>query len=260
MKKLLIVIALGFPVFLQAQWSVFAEFNFDPFKSVSDDFYQSHEQDQSVIKELRLGLNYKLTNYISIQGGLTRLEKRDARSVPYFQDYFIAGSIPQFMNLTLSHSSGLRNYSVFGGLQLDFNRLHIASHVHFSRGVFKDEAIAAREFTTFTGEVKETFFEMDYENINSLKGDLNLSFDLLKAQKGTLSISVKYMKDFSEDQKFTVSEYSPEVREMVENFPGSSYYNLDDFLQGGPLYYDREFWGVGIRMVYNLGDIISVNE
>ncbi len=256
MKRLLSALLILTPYVLAAQFSGFAEYTLDPFKSVSNNINQAFTEEQSVIKEFNLGIEYQLVSRLSIRGGLARVDKRNASSIPYFQDFFIAGSIPQFMNLTLSHSSRIRNYSVFTGLQLNFNRFHIASNIHLSQSVFKDEAILAREFTTFTGEVRETFYDIDYNNISFLKADLNISYEMIKSKRGSVSLVLKYMRDFSENETFTVKEYAPEVREMVENFPGSGFYNIDDFLKGGPLYYDRELWGIGLRMAYNLG----VNE
>lgn len=253
MKRLLFTILILSPVFLAAQFTVVGEYYMDPFKSLSNDVNQVSPEGQSVIKELNLGIQYQLIPRLSIKAGITRVDKRNASSIPYFQDFFIAGSIPQFINLTLSHSSRIRNYSTYAGVQLDFNRFHVGGNMHISKSVFKDEAILGREYTTFTGEIKESFFEIDYENITFFKADLNISYELLKSKKGNLSIVLKYMRDFSDNELFTVREYAPEVKEMVESFPGSSYYDIDDFLIGGPLYYDREFWGVGLRMSYNLG-------
>jgi len=253
MKSLLLNLFLLSPIFINAQLSVFGEFSLDPISVEVYNEFESFEEQPTITKEFNIGLSRKMNKFVSVRAGLSRIDKRMAHNVSFIQDYQIDGFFTEYLNLSLRHSSGIRNYSTFGGLQLDLNRFHLASHLHYTYSVFKDEAIIGRDYTSVTGATLETHYDIDYENISFLRADINVSVDLICSMQGTISLVAKYMKDFSNDERFTVKNVDPEVKQMVEDFPGSSYYDIDEFLEGGPLFYNRQFWGIGLRMSYNLG-------
>ncbi len=234
-----------------AQHSFFAEFSLDPFQiSASDN--PALPEPQTIIKDLSLGTSYDLGNYLTINLGYSRLEPRNVTSVKFYQDNFIDGFNPSFQNLTLSHSPEITSHSIFTGVGVNFSRFHVELNVGYALGVFKDEFIRARESDTFTGLERFEYFPIDYKNITFFTGEIKLAYDLLSSEDGSLALVVKYKKEFSDDIGIEVKSYDPEVREMVENFPGTTFFDIDEFLQGGSLNYNREFLGVGLRLRYNL--------
>ena len=253
MKLLLQILFFIAPISIHAQWSVFGAFSLDPISAEIYDEYESFEDQPTITKEFNIGICRKMNDYISIRAGLSRLDKRMANNVSFIQDHQIDGFFVEYLSLNLRHSSGIRNYSTFGGLQLDLNRFHIGSHLHYTYSVFKDEAIIGRDYSSVTGATLETHYDIDYENIGFLRADVNVSLDLICSKQGTISLVAKYMRDFSADERFTVKNVDDGVKQMVEEFPGSSYYDIDEFLEGGQLFYNRQFWGIGLRMSYNLG-------
>jgi hypothetical protein len=191
-------------------------------------------------------------NHVTLNIGYSRLDRRDVSSNPFFSDFFIPGSIPVFQNLTLIHSPEILSHSLFSGLSIGWTRFRMEANLGYALGVFKDEVITAREFTTSTNIVAEEFFDIDYENISFFTGEMKLAYDILSSVDGSLAIVVKYKQDFSENREIVVKEIDPAVRQMVEDFPGSTFFDIDTFLEGGPLFYDRDFLGIGLRLRYNL--------
>lgn len=250
MKRLLLLSLFLLPLILDAQISIFAEYALDPFKGYIDNFYEDFDKDPSVIKEINLGLNYKFRKRLSLRVGVSRFEKREARSLKTLREFFD----PSGRNLRFRHDAQLRNYAVFVGIQLDLNRFHIASHLHYSRSIFKDSNIIAREVISQL-RVKESFYPIAYDDIDFYKFDFNIYYDILKGPKAALAIVIKGIYDISSNERFTVRSLSSEVKElMIQDFPTQSICG-SNFIEGGNLFYDHDFVGIGFRMTYNLGEV-----
>jgi len=213
MKKLLVLLILLAANIANAQWSPFMEFTVDPWKTT---FYNTdYEEEQSLIKEISFGTRYKVAKFISVKAGVSILASRNSSSEPFFQDYFIAGSSPAFYNATLRHSASLESYSAFIGPQFDLGRFHLGANVHYAYGRFKDQNVRALEYVSFGGITKEHFFDIDYKDLQFFRTDVHFSVDILRAKKGSISLMVKYIKDYSQNEKVEVLDYDPEIVEMM---------------------------------------------
>jgi hypothetical protein len=230
MKNHLLTLLLFIPFFGTAQHSFFAEFSLDPFQlSASDN--SALPEPQTVVKDLSLGTCYDLRDYLTLNLGYSRLDPRNVTSSQFFQDNFVDGDPSFLQGLSLSHSPEITSHSIFTGASANFSRFHMEVNVGYALGVFGDELIKARESDTFTGLERFGYFPIDYKNITFFTGEIKLAYDVLSSVDGSLAIVVKYKKEFSDDLGIEVKSYDSEVREMVENFPGSTFFDIDEFLQ-----------------------------